>query len=251
MTAGFKDLFSPQAADYRRHRPGYPAALFEYLASLPKTRRLALDCATGNGQAAVGLAAHFDRVLAVDLSRGQLDNAVPHPKVGYRLAAAEDTGLPAGSADLVASASGMHWFDLGRFYTEVRRVAAPGGVLAAWCYGRDLRITPEVDAIVERYAFELLGPYWEPEIKHVYADYKTLPFPFDELAPPAFELDEEWDLSRLAGDLSTWSSARRYREERGTDPFTLVASALEGAWGPPERVRRVRWGICMRVGRVS
>src|SRR2546430_6678173 len=62
----FKDHFSKQAADYAIFRPGYPQELFVYLGSVAPSRQLAWDCATGNGQAAVGLAAVFDRVMATD-----------------------------------------------------------------------------------------------------------------------------------------------------------------------------------------
>ncbi len=249
MTAPFKDLFSAQSVKYARHRPGYPETLFTYLASLPAGRRLAVDCATGSGQAAVGLAPHFNAVVAVDLSRRQLAKALFHPKVSYRAAPAEQLPVPDASVDLVSVASALHWFDLDRFYPEVRRVLAPGGVLAAWCFGRGLKITPEVDAVLERLAFEVLGPFWEPELRHVWADYRTLPFPFVELPAPRFRLHEEWELSRLLGDLSTWSAVQKYREVRVTDPLEEVGAALRAAWGPPERRRLVSWDICCRLGR--
>ncbi|MDZ7343288.1 MAG: SAM-dependent methyltransferase, partial [candidate division KSB1 bacterium] len=64
----FKDHFSTQAVDYAKYRPHYPAAMFEYLATLPPERQTAWDCATGNGQAALGLTPHFERVIATDAS---------------------------------------------------------------------------------------------------------------------------------------------------------------------------------------
>lgn len=53
--ARIKDHFSGHADCYEASRPNYPLALFEYLASLCKSRVVAWDCATGNGQAAVPL----------------------------------------------------------------------------------------------------------------------------------------------------------------------------------------------------
>ena len=67
----FKDHFSGIAAAYARARPRYPPALAEYLASVAPGRALALDLATGNGQAACDLAQHFDLVLASDASASQ------------------------------------------------------------------------------------------------------------------------------------------------------------------------------------
>src|SRR5437762_742522 len=53
--SGFKDHFSRQAADYAKFRPRYPKELFRWLASVAPETKLAWDCATGNGQAAVAL----------------------------------------------------------------------------------------------------------------------------------------------------------------------------------------------------
>src|SRR5437764_263372 len=47
------DYFSAQADVYARYRPHYPISLFAFLASLVPARRLAWDCATGSGQAAI------------------------------------------------------------------------------------------------------------------------------------------------------------------------------------------------------
>src|SRR5262249_17481483 len=71
----FKHLFSWQAGDYARFRPTYPAALYDWLATLPAERRLAVDVGTGNGQAAIELATRFERVIGVDPSEAQLANA--------------------------------------------------------------------------------------------------------------------------------------------------------------------------------
>ena len=73
----FQDHFSKQASLYARYRPQYPAALFEYLASVAPEREAAWDCGTGNGQAALGLAQFFDRVIATDPSEEQIRNGLP------------------------------------------------------------------------------------------------------------------------------------------------------------------------------
>lgn len=124
--ASFADHFSGHAKAYAACRPTYPTGLIEYLASLCAARKLAWDAGTGSGQAAVRLAAHFERVLATDASPEQIGHAQAHQRVEYRLALAHDSGLPSHSADLVTVAQALHWFDLPRFYAEVRRVLRPG-----------------------------------------------------------------------------------------------------------------------------
>src|SRR5262245_60229759 len=134
-TPAFKDLFSLQAADYARFRPVYPGELFAWLASKAPARRLAVDVGTGNGQAAIALAAHFGCVIGVEPSDEQRRNASPAPNVEYRRGTAEATGVDAGSADLLTVAQAFHWFKQAPFFAEVRRVVRPGGCFAFWCYG--------------------------------------------------------------------------------------------------------------------
>jgi len=133
-TPTFKDHFSRQSGDYSRYRPGYPPELIAWVASRAPDHALAVDCAAGNGQAAIALAEHFDAVVAVDGSRAQLERAQPHPGVRYELAVAEHLPVPDASVSLVAAAQAVHWFDFDRFHAECRRVLKPGGAIAVWTY---------------------------------------------------------------------------------------------------------------------
>ena len=92
--AGFKDHFSERAVGYAQFRPTYPAALFDWLTRLAPGRACAWDAGTGNGQAALGLAERFERVVATDASPAQIANARAHPRVAYRVAPA-DASRPA------------------------------------------------------------------------------------------------------------------------------------------------------------
>ena len=131
----FKDHFSGQSDAYQKYRPDYPPELFAWLAGQAPGRRLAIDVATGNGQAAIGLARHFDSVIATEPSAAQLRQARADPRVEYRLEPAEAISLPPASADLLVAAQAAHWFDWRRFCDEAARVLRPGGVLAIWSYG--------------------------------------------------------------------------------------------------------------------
>lgn len=245
----FKDHFSGHAADYAAYRPGYPRALFDFIADLPERRDLALDCATGNGQAAVEIAGYFDRVIATDASAQQIAHAEAHPKVEYRVAPAEASGLADGTVDLVTVAQGLHWFDFDRFYAEVRRILAPGGVVAAWTYNL-ARVAPEVDAVVDRLAYKEVVSYWPPERRWVDEEYRTIPFPFREVETPRFEYEARWPLDRLVLYMRTWSSCQRYQKETGRDPIEIVREELESAWGDPNEPRRIHWPVFLRAGRV-
>lgn len=247
--AAFKDHFSVAAHEYDRYRPRYPAALIEFLAAAAPARDLAWDCATGTGQAAVALASRFERVIATDASPAQLAHAVPHPGVEYALATAESCGLADASVDLVTVAQALHWLDLERFYAEVRRVARPGAIVAAWTYSL-ADADPEVDPLVAAFYAEM-APWWPPERSHVESGYRQLPFPFQPLATPRFEICEAWPLERLLGYFSTWSGVNRCRKETGHDPVVALGERLANVWGDPSRCRPVRWPLHLRAGRVT
>jgi SAM-dependent methyltransferase len=242
----FKDHFSKQATDYAKFRPGYPQELFDYLGKIAPSRQLTWDCGTGNGQAAVGLASVFDRVIATDASEKQIASAQPHARVEYRIAPAENSGIKSGTLDLIMVAQALHWFDLDRFYWEARRVLKPDGVLAASAYNL-LHIEPAIDEVVNRYYFEVVGPFWSPERKLV-EQFDNLPFPFHAIDPPKFEMTAQWNLDQLLGYLRTWSSTQQFIAVRGSDPLQEINDDLRNAWGDPQQTRKVTWSLILRVG---
>lgn len=243
----FKDHFSERAGVYARARPTYPERLFAELAARAPGRALAWDSGTGNGQAAVGLAQHFDRVIATDPSQAQLAEAAPHPKIIFRLGREAESGLPDRSADLVAAAQAAHWFDLPAFYAEARRVLRPNGLIAMWSYGL-CRIEPAIDAVLDPFYYDVVGPYWPPERKHVDAAYATLPFPFDHEEFPGLSIVRDWTLDAFVDYVRSWSAVNRYCSAKAGDPVPGLTSALRPLW-PGSRT--VTWPIAVRLGRVA
>jgi SAM-dependent methyltransferase len=250
MSHVFKDYFSERASEYARFRPRYPGELFDALVRLTGERRLAWDCGTGNGQAAVALAVHFRRVVATDASPQQLAHAERHARVAYVRGVETASGLANASVDLVTVAQALHWFDVTAFFEEVRRVLRPGGAVAVWCY--DLaRIDPTIDDLLDRFVHQTVGPHWAPERRHVRAGYQDLLFPFDEVPFPSCVMERELTLEQFAGYLDTWSAIRRYREVVGADPLAPFIDAMAPLWGERDRTRRVRWPLKGRAGVLS
>ncbi|MEJ2363527.1 MAG: class I SAM-dependent methyltransferase [Deltaproteobacteria bacterium] len=245
----FKDFFSTQASEYTRYRPHYPAALFKYLAELTTDHQLAWDCATGNGQAALGLTNYFEKVIATDASPKQIANATTHERITYIVAPAEGTEIISGSVDLIVVAQALHWFNFDKFYAEARRVSKPGGVLAVWSYSL-LRITPAIDRLVDKFYTEVVGPFWPAERKFVDHKYQSISFPFEESTSPTFNMEVNWSIEHLLGYIGTWSSVLKFKEQNKADPLEDFARDLKKIWGRPEAERMIRWPINMRVGRV-
>jgi SAM-dependent methyltransferase len=243
------DHFSTQSAAYRQFRPGYPRELYAFLAAHCAAHRLAWDAGTGNGQAAVALAAHFERVIATDPSAEQLANAEPHARVEYRPAAENCDAITAGNVDLVTAAQAVHWFDFERFYAEVRRVLRPDGLIAVWTHNLPL-LSAEVDAIVRDFHTNIVGPYWPPQRRHVDEEYRNIPFPFAAIDTPKFVHEEHWSAEQFLGYLSTWSSVKYYLERRGADPLALIDDALRRCWPAGSGECVVRLPVTLRAGRV-
>jgi SAM-dependent methyltransferase len=246
----FKDHFSKNAARYSEFRPSYPATLFEYLASVSPRRAVAWDCATGSGQAALGLTCHFQNVVATDASRQQLDHAQADRRISYVVARAERIPFHDASIDLVTVAQALHWFELPTFYAEVKRVLRPDGIIAVWCY-QMAKIQPEIDEVVDRLYDDIVGDYWPLDRSKVEEGYRTLDFPFREFEPPPIMMSETWDLHRVLGYLSTWSAVTRYRDQIGADPLDLIGDDLQAAWGDPDDVHLVVWPLDLRIGTVD
>lgn len=213
-------------------------------------RDLAWDCATGNGQAALALTEHFDRVHATDLSADQLAQAKPHPRVDYRTAPAEASGLPDKSCDLVTVAQALHWFCNDGFYREARRVLKRNGLLAAWTYGL-LRGKPELNAMVQDFQTNIVGRYWPPERRWVDRGYRDMPFPFPDIVSPRFEIRLEWTLDDLLAYLRTWSATQRCIKETGNDPCIALGERLRKIWPEPATRSLIIWPIVIRCGRIQ
>ena len=243
----FKDHFSKHAVDYAKFRPRYPREMFKHLGTVAPSKKLAWDCATGNGQAAVELANVFEYVIATDASDKQIANAESHKRVEYRVASAEDSGMEPESADLIMVAQALHWLDHSRFYPEVRRVLKTNGVFAASAY-KFFHITPQIDEIVnQRYYKTVVGPCWPPE-RVLVEKFDEVPFPFPEVKTPRFEMTAVWNLEHLAGYLRSWSASQRFIAEKNRDPIDEIAADLRSAWGDPKQTKRIVWPLVLRVG---
>lgn len=246
----FEDHFSQMAQGYARYRPIYPGALFDYLAAISPGHRLAWDCGTGNGQAALALTRHFHRVMATDASSDQLNHAFHHDQIEYRAEQAEAVSLDDGSVDLVTAAVAVHWFDLEKFYHEVKRVLKPNGILAVWTYHLPV-IDAEIDRLLGIYYSGVLAGYWPDRIRYLDDRYRSLPFPFDEVSVPEFFMEAEWSLSHLVGFLDSWSATRKYQNEHSRHPLERIWPELTAAWGEPDLIRMIRWPLFIRIGRAK
>jgi SAM-dependent methyltransferase len=197
----------------------------------------------------VGLAEFFDCIDATDASAEQIAHAQVHPRVRYQAIPAESSGLGDRSVDLISVAQALHWFDLDRFFSEVRRVARPGALVAVYGYSW-FYLTPTIDELTNRWLLQPVESFWSPNNRLLWDGYRTIPFPFEELTSPCLAIHLTWTLDQLFEYYLTWSAPRRKIAAESNSFVGEARAAFESAWGDPTRARHVVMPLTVRLGRL-
>lgn len=243
-----KDNFSKQSSTYAKFRPTYPAGLYAFVMDHVKGRERLWDCATGNGQALKMLAPNFDTAIGTDLSAAQLSHAPALPNVEYRVSPAHESRLEPQSVDLITVAQALHWFGNAPFFDEVRRVLKPQGWFAAWGYSL-LHIDAEIDPFIQHFDREIIGPFWDPERKHVDRAYRDIEFPFVPMDTPDFSFQTQWNPDQLEGYLNSWSAVQHYLKKHEKSPVTPLMEQIRKVW--PSGKRTMTFPIFLKMGQLS
>ena len=192
--------FESVAAEYERHRPGYPEEALrwatEQLGLDPGAR--VLDIGAGTGKLTRRLVSLGYDVVAVEPGAPMLDElraAVPEAEA--REASAESIPVRDETVDAAFAGQAYHWFDRERALPELQRVIKPGGGLVLlwnWWNERDP---------LQRELGELIGyaghePYRNEELPGE-------PW-FREVGRTVVETLEESSPDALVGYLSTASA---------------------------------------------
>lgn len=243
-------LFSEKSDIYAQSRPLYPQAFYDWVRRHARNHDTVWDCATGNGQAALGLSAVFRNVEATDISQSQLKHAFAAPNIRYRVSPAEQTPFDGASFDMVNVAQALHWFEIPAFFAEVQRVIRPGGLLAVSCYSGH-HITPEIDAVVFDSVNRAIAPYWSKENQMCWDRYASVDFPFQKLNTPEFVMTADWDLNHLFGYLHSWSATRRCMEALGMTFFEDAYARVQAVWGDSSEARKVTFPLSVTAGYIE
>ncbi|KAJ3080516.1 hypothetical protein HK102_002992 [Quaeritorhiza haematococci] len=283
-TSPFVDRHGQQAAAYARFRPTYPPDLFDFLTSLTPRHDVAWDVGCGSGQASRSLAQHFQKVIATDPSPGQLaqagelhrSTASIDSRITFCQGTSEDPldrlGVPVGGVDLITVAQAIHWFDFDAFYANVRRAARRreegGAVIAAWTYTLPVSAEyQELNRVLSWFYQDVLSPYWDPKARLAEQEYRTIPWPFDPIAPPpsqstsirstsqiksdenqdqnipdclsllppvieSFSCELTWDAADVLGYLTSWSGTNKFISVNGYDPVVEKVEPELLKWWP-------------------
>ncbi len=128
--------FGRAAADYSRHRAGFPEAFFARIESrdLIRAGTRLLDLGTGTGSIARGMARRGCHTFALDIAPQLLSQARrldldADMHTAYFLAQAEQCPIASDAFDIVTAGQCWHWFDGLRTARETARMLVPGGAI--------------------------------------------------------------------------------------------------------------------------
>jgi ubiquinone/menaquinone biosynthesis C-methylase UbiE len=144
------ERFTGRAAIYDRYRQRYSSdtilkLLREWCGLQPNW--LIADIGAGTGMLSEVFLANDNPVIAIEPNaemRALSEQLLPTwPRLEFRDATAEATGLPDASIDMVAAGRAFHWFDVPRALAEFRRILKPDGWLVLVSLGRDKGDDPQ------------------------------------------------------------------------------------------------------------
>jgi SAM-dependent methyltransferase len=138
-----RERFTATVDDYRRHRPDYPEALFEWLMEDASLERgdVVVDVGCGTGISSRQLAARGLRVIAVDpnpamLAAAEAEGGVSRGEVVWVKGDGETLpidDLVDGPVAAIVGGQSFHWLDLDRALPRFRELLRPKGrVVPFW-----------------------------------------------------------------------------------------------------------------------
>lgn len=242
-----KDLFSTNSQLYQQARPSYPQIVIQEILKYVPEQQFVWDCGAGSGQFTQLLAPYFDHVVATDISEQQLQHAPYFENVSYQIQPSEKTSFSAQSFDLITVAQAIHWFDFDAFYQEVTRTLKPNGILAVIGYGLIHVEHHLINQKLHELYFDTLHGYWDAERHYIDEEYRTIPFPFEEIETPELKMEYQWSSAQLLKYLSTWSAVKHYIDKNQINPLHDLAEALS----TEHELLNIEFPIFLRLGRAK
>lgn len=216
-------------------RPGYPARLFDDLASVLGPRVLEIGC--GTGQATLPLARRGHAITAVELGSGMATVArrklAAFPEVEVVVSPFEEWPLPEHRFDSVFAATAFHWVDPAVRTTKAADALKPGGTLAVVSTHHIAGGSEQFFADVQR-CYERFDPTTPPGLHLHSAEHEPRDSgEFDRsgrFGPVRFaryEWEQEYTTTEYLDLLSTYSGHRAMAASARAGLFQCIAALIE------------------------
>ncbi len=258
------EIWTGKAGSYDRARPTPPPVLLDLLTQLIGYPRPALvvDLGSGTGLSTALWGERAGRVIGIEPNADMRNEAVHKLKdhlcaahIEYREGVAEQTGLPAGCADIVTAAQSFHWMEPTATLAEIARILRPGGLFAAYDYEWPPAIHWELDQLVQEIGartMELMRERGLAQSLKIWPKNKSLE-PLRESGHFRFTREvflhhiEQGDAARFLEMMHSSAFSHQFQftdQETGFDRLAHAASQLLGSKSIPWYVSyRVRIGI--------
>ena len=204
--------FSNRAADYTRHRPGYPREVLGLLCtwcSLKPEHTIA-DIGSGTGLLSKLFLENGNRVFGVEpnpeMRAAGEEFLQSYERFTSVAGSAEATTLPSESVDFVAAAQAFHWFDLAPTRREFLRILKPKGRVIILWNERLLEETPflrDYEALLRRFGTD----YARVHESYPRAEQMLSFFGPNEFTSHSLPNAQEFDFEGLSGRLRSSSYA--------------------------------------------
>ena len=208
---------------YSKYRPTYPkaviSAITNYITRCGGSLGLAVDVACGSGQSTFHLKDTFKRIIGVDISKAQIEEANSKCKaknidnIEFRVGNGTELPFVGESVDVVTIAQALHWLDVDRFFSECKRVLKNKGCLAVYGYGNVQVVNQQCNALVSNFYRNSLQGCWHEARHHIDNEYRTIELPFSNTQRIDMTMPYETSLEAFIGYLSTWSGYQKYCED--------------------------------------
>lgn len=200
------------------------------------SHELAVDLGCGTGQNTRLLSPHFQKVVGIDVSESQVEEAKTVPgftNLTYRAGPAEVLPFPDASVDLLTAASAAHWFDAEPFLKEAARVLKPRGCMALFGYVDNYTLHygscgDRLSNIYEEMK-KALVPYTSSKVavsnSKLQEIYEAIPFP-DKERIEVIPVKEEVTVNNIVGLLKTYSTFQAYHRADPQGAAALIESTM-------------------------
>ncbi len=111
-----------------------------------------------------------------------------------------------------------------------------------------LKSQGELNSVIQHFYKEIIDAYWDEERKYLDEGYLTIPFPFEELQVPHFEMEIVWSQDQFLNYLNTWSAVKHYQKQLNSNPIDLIRKQVESNWGDI-KTRSFYFPLLVRIGK--
>ncbi|NES73263.1 MAG: hypothetical protein F6K24_52795 [Okeania sp. SIO2D1] len=101
--------------------------------------------------------------------------------------------------------------------------------------------------------FQLVKPFWPPEIQLIEDKYQTISFPFKEILIPEerFYMTHDWTAEQLIRYLCTWSSIQKLVKEQGREELKNLTTEIAENWITSQTTITINWPLYFPIGRTE